>query len=183
MHLCFSDQSMLKYIKKYCEKTSYKSFAQLILSNQVKVEDYPEFDLPDVKWLLERGAIRTSDDGIISLNIERVTILKDLYENDVICTSRYAESKVLQALIENMDLEVESTLFSRPEQQFLNYMLNKSEYSNGRDLRNKYLHSTYPHDTEQHFNDYMELLRIMIVVIIKINEEFCFRCDSNGRSN
>ena len=35
-----------------------------------------------------------------------------------------------------------------------------------------------PRDKEQQFNDYIELLRIMIVVILKINEEFCFWADS-----
>lgn len=178
MYLCFSDQSMLAYVEKYCEKKSYKSFVQLIINNQVNIADYPEFDLPDLEWLIGRGTVKLSEDGIISLNIERVAILKDLHENEVIRTSRYAKSNLLKELIENNDLVVESTLFSKPEQKYLNYMLNKSEYSNGKDLRNRYLHSTYPQDKAQHFNDYMELLRIMIVVIIKINEEFCIWCDS-----
>ena len=52
-------------------------------------------------------------------------------------------------------------------------MLNKSEYSNGLDLRNKYIHSTYPTDVNQQEYDYINLLKIMVIVILKINEEFC----------
>ena len=54
-------------------------------------------------------------------------------------------------------------------------MLNKSEYSNGLDLRNKYIHSTYPLDTQQQEQDYISLLKILTVVILKINEEFCLK--------
>lgn len=178
MFLCFSDQSMLAHVEKFSKTTSYKSFAQLAVNNQVNINDYPEFDTPDLNWLIKRGAISTSEEGVVFLNIERLAILKDLYENDVIRTSRYACSNQLKILVDNKDLVVESTLFSRPEQKYLNYMLNKSEYSNGKDLRNKYIHSTYSRDKNQHFNDYMDLLRIMIVVIIKINEELCFWSDS-----
>lgn len=178
MFLCFSDQSMLAYVEKYSKAKSYRSFVQLAINNQVNIADYPEFDTSDLNWLLERGTISTTEEGIISLNIERLAILKDLYENDVIRTSRYADSNQFKILVDNNDLIVESTLFSRPEQQYLNYMLNKSEYSNGKDLRNKYIHSTYSQDKKQHFNDYMDLLRIMIVVIIKLNEELCFWSDS-----
>ena len=55
------------------------------------------------------------------------------------------------------------------------WMLNKSTYSDGKDLRNKYIHSTYPRDEETQKRDYIELLKIMILIIVKINEEFCLK--------
>ena len=63
--------------------------------------------------------------------------------------------------------------FSKPEQDYLNYILNKSEFSNGLDLRNKYIHDTCPLDEKIQRQDYMELLKIMVLIMIKINEEFC----------
>ena len=74
-----------------------------------------------------------------------------------------------------MVLRLENSLFSKPEQDYLNYELNKSSFSNGLDLRNKYAHSTYPEDEKIQFVDYIRLLKIMILVITKINEEFCLR--------
>ena len=59
----------------------------------------------------------------------------------------------------------------------MNYQLNKAKFSNGRDLRNKYAHSTYPSDENEQMHDYIELLKIMVLVIIKINEEFCLLAD------
>lgn len=67
----------------------------------------------------------------------------------------------------------EDTLFSRPEQDYLNYILNKSEFSNGLDLRNKYSHDTCSLDERTQRKDYLILKKIMAFIIIKINEEFC----------
>ena len=66
-------------------------------------------------------------------------------------------------------------LFSKPEQDYLNYKLNKASYSNGLDLRNKYAHSTYTKNENTQYVDYINLLKIMILIITKINEEFCLR--------
>ena len=73
------------------------------------------------------------------------------------------------------DIRFASSLLSEPEQDYLSYILTKSDYSNGLDLRNKYVHGNYPTDPAQHGKDYLEFLKIMIIIVIKINEEFCLR--------
>ena len=100
-------------------------------------------------------------------------MLRDLYEHEVACASYYYSRNLIDTLVSQGDLCYESSLFSIPEQKYLNYMLNKSEYSNGHDLRNKYIHSTYPVDIKQQRKDYIALLKIMALTVIKINEEFC----------
>ena len=55
------------------------------------------------------------------------------------------------------------------------YYLNKSEFTNGLDLRNKYIHDTGSLDENIQRQDYTVLLKLMIILIIKINEEFCLR--------
>ena len=84
---------------------------------------------------------------------------------------------VLTEMKDSNDIRTESTLFSVPETNYLNYMLNRSEYSNGKDLRNKYIHSTYPMEEDVQMQDYMDLLKIMIIIIGKINEEFLLKCN------
>ena len=54
-------------------------------------------------------------------------------------------------------------------------MLNKSKYSNGFDLRNKYIHGTNSLNIDEHEADYIEMLKIMALIIIKINEELCHK--------
>ena len=169
IHLMFSDQSMLNYIHKL--NKTYKSFYELLLDRKMKVDDYSDWRKPSIDWLINRNAIQTNSDGTILFNRKRIKILRDLYRSEVVCPSYYSDKSEINRLIELGELRYESSLFSRPEQSYFNYMLNKSEFSNGLDLRNKYIHSTYP-DEKQQGIDYCSLLKLMIVVVLKINEEF-----------
>ena len=54
-------------------------------------------------------------------------------------------------------------------------MLNVQQFTNGPELRNKYAHGVFSLNDNQHYNDYIELLKIMVLIIIKINEEFCLK--------
>ena len=67
-------------------------------------------------------------------------------------------------------MEIEDTLFSRPEQDYYNYMLNQSSFSNALDLRNRYLHGTNSRDEKAIEHDYAEFLKLTAIMIIKINE-------------
>ena len=110
-------------------------------------------------------------------------ILKILYDREVV-VSGYVQP--FQGVLDQMENEgwirYESSLFSKPEQHYLNYILNQTEYSNGPQLRNKYVHGTYPDDAEAQRKDYIELLMIMTLVIIKINEEFCYREEAEAKA-
>ena len=106
----------------------------------------------------------------------KIYILDDLYKHEFISIYKLNEYKmVIDPLIDSGKLYVKDTLFTKPEIDYLNYELNKREFSNGLDLRNKYSHATYPRDIKKQQEDYIELLKIMILIIIKINDEFCTR--------
>ena len=70
---------------------------------------------------------------------------------------------------------MESSLLSNPEWEYFDYILNKAEFSNGLDLRNRYIHDTNSLDEQQQQNDYIVLLKMFIILVIKINEEFCLQ--------
>lgn len=53
--------------------------------------------------------------------------------------------------------------------------VNKSEFSNGLDLRNRYIHDTNSLDKRHQQNDYIVLLKMFVILVIKINEEFCLQ--------
>ncbi|MDF2985221.1 MAG: hypothetical protein K0R50_731 [Eubacterium sp.] len=172
----YSDQSPLHFTKK--TQSKYHSFAQLILNESIVLGDFADFQKPDVEWLISREILTQNENGSLSLNISIAFILKELYENEVICPLYCEKLKALLDELQTMgDIKYESTLFSKPEQEYLNYMLNKSEFSNGHDLRNKYLHDTHSLDLDKQNTDYLELLKIMVLIVIKINEEFCLRED------
>jgi hypothetical protein len=62
-----------------------------------------------------------------------------------------------------------------PEASYFNYLLNKTEFSNGPELRNKYLHGSQPPSASEaeHFHTYLTALKLLIALVIKINDDFC----------
>lgn len=173
MFLLFSDQSMLGYIER--TKSEYPTLFELLRNERCPISDFANHQLERINWLIGRGVLIQGADNTIELNYPRVYIIKDLYDHDVICIQHLTDfSDSLNEMIKNGDIHIEDTLFSKPEKEYLNYMLNKAEYSNGLDLRNKYAHSTYPQNEEEQKHDYIELLKTMVLVITKMNEEFCW---------
>ena len=170
----FSDQTMLTFLAD--KKVNADSLYSMLQNYLVSISDFKDFQLPSINWMIERGSIVKDAEGMLSLEPLRVAVLKDLYTHDVICTSYCHKYQiVIDQMIKCGDLKYENTLFSRPEQDYLNYILNASQFSDGLDLRNKYIHGTYPKDEWAQQRDYIELLKIMILVIGKINEEFLLK--------
>lgn len=172
----FSDQCMLSYVEKY--GSQYGCLYNLLKNERVNILDYRENYKESVEWLRERGCIFIDDDGYISLNKCRSFLLKELYDYEVLCLQYYTDKELVDEyknMISQNDIYVYDTLLSKPEQKYFNYVLNKAEFSDSLDLRNKYIHSTYPVDEKVQEHDYLQLLKLMIILIIKINEEFCLK--------
>lgn len=174
--LLYSDQSSLSFTEK--TQSKYHCFSQLILNESMVLDDFADYQKPNINWLISRGSITMNESKILSLNIMRAFILGELFESEVICPLYCGELKeLLGKLYAIGDIRYESTLFSIPEQEYLNYMLNRKEFSNGYDLRNKYVHDTHSLDADVQERDYVEFLKIMVLIIVKINEELCLRED------
>jgi hypothetical protein len=82
--------------------------------------------------------------------------------------------------IENIIL-FESSLFSKPEQAYFNYFLNKSEFTNGLDLRNSYLHGTQanPDDRQEHEYAYFTYLKLLVLALLKIEDDLIIKYINN----
>lgn len=171
MYIVFSDQNALSYTEKTGVK--YKSFYDLIMNENITKEDIQSYHEGVIEWLLSRGTV-VLEDKIIRFNTEKLLILKQLYYHEVICL-QYMRSEELKKLIIQGEIVIESTLLSRGEYKYFDYNLNKSQFTNGLDLRNKYIHDTGSLDENVQRQDYTILLKLMIILIIKINEEFCLK--------
>ena len=66
-----------------------------------------------------------------------------------------------------------NSLFAKPEQSYFNYLLNKSEFTNGWDLRNSYLHGTQasPDETQKHEQAYFTYLKLLFLIMLKIEDD------------
>jgi hypothetical protein len=74
---------------------------------------------------------------------------------------------------------------SEAEASYFNYYLNKVEFSNGPELRNKYLHGSQANGDgeDAHFQTFMTALKLTIALVIKLNDEFCLATAEGLRSD
>ena len=165
----FSDQNLLSYTKRH--EIKYNTLFDLLAHEEISFDDVMEYNIDTYNWLIERGSICVSE-GKLVFNPERLFVLRELYNKKVICLN-YIESKTIKDLIACGELIEENTLLSRPESRYFDFFLNKAEFSDGLDLRNKYIHDTGSLDKKTQTHDYYTLLKLMIILIIKINEDFC----------
>jgi hypothetical protein len=174
-NLFFSDQTLLAYVEPFKEK-HYHNFFELIANEQVYFTNYEEHQKPGLNYLIEKGFISIDNSGFIQItNVERLLILKDLFENEVASFYRYPtdfqnEAKKMES--DNI-IFFESSLLSKPEQSYFNYFLNKSEFTNGLDLRNSYLHGTQatPEETQKHEYAYFTYLKLLFLIMLKIEDD------------
>ncbi len=174
-NIFFSDQTLLAYVEPY-KDDKYSTFFDLLANEEVKFENYEEHQKPRLNYLIEKEFIEVDKNGYVQMtNWNRVLILKDLYDNEV--GSYYNYSLNFQEEADRMASDdiiyFESSLFSKPEQAYFNYFLNKKEFTNGLDLRNSYLHGTQanPEETEKHEYAYFKYLKLIFLALLKIDDD------------
>lgn len=174
-HLFFSDQTGLSYVTPFKEK-KYRSFFDLLANEEVNFNNYEDYQKNQINYLITKGILLVDENRLIQiLNPERILILKDLYDNEVASFYHYPinfKTEAIQMADQNI-INFESSLFSKPEQAYFNYFLNKSEYTNGLDLRNSYLHGTQanPEEIEKHERAYFTYLKLLSLAILKIEDD------------
>jgi len=174
-NLFFSDQAMLDYVEPYKEK-HYHTFFNLLRNERVNFNNYEEYQKPKINYLIDKGFIVIDENGFIQVtNPARVFILKDLHNNEVVSFYNYPfvfQEEAIRMATQNM-IFFESSLFSKPEQSYFNYFLNKSEFTNGVDLRNSYLHGTQanPEETGRHEYAYFTYLKLLALALLKIEDD------------
>jgi hypothetical protein len=167
----FSDQCMLSYVPRISNR--YRCFYDLLMSEEVFLSDYTRYGR-ELEWLIENEFLSVDTDSKILINNKMISLLRDLYNNGVSNILYLSEFVSEISWMNTRDmLNYENTLFSIPEQEYLNYLMNRAEFSNGLDLRNKYIHGTQPADESKHEQDYCVFLNVLALIIIKINDEFC----------
>lgn len=120
-YLLCSNQSFIHYIS---EKYNQSKFHELIEKNNLKIENFHSYQKNDIEWLLNHNYIFADADV--------VWIIDELYFNDVLSYHHLDKKKqqIVDNLIEKKILKYESTLFSKPEYDYFNYIFNKGEFSN-----------------------------------------------------
>lgn len=172
----FSDQCMLAYLENL--DNEYDNFFKLIVKEDIKYNDYPEYAKKDLEWLIKEKLIFENDKGFLKIkNKERIMIYEELHYKEVISYWRKSEKirNEIKQMIKEDRIEIGSSLFSKNEQDYFNFYLNMSEFIDGYDIRNSNLHGTQIGDrkSDVHYSRYLQIMLLIVLIIIKINDDIC----------
>lgn len=172
-YLFFSDQSGLGFSEK--ANRSYRNFFEFLKNESSKLIDYPNFHMPKLKWLIEKGYLYINEYDIIRISDMPLALtLEDLFYNDVISYWHYNEigRKRINELQKKEMVEIKSSLFSKPEQDYISFFFDNSKFNNGFEIRNKYVHGhAVSLEENDHYWNYLVFLRTFFLTIIKINDD------------
>ena len=174
LHTLFSDQSLMNYIN---DDLQAHNAAALLVGTQVAYGDFHEYQQEIVDQLIDLGVLENTGTRVTVASMRQVLILNSLFKTEA--ESYYRLSKdsraEVDAMIEKGWLTRTSTLLSEPEAKYFNYFLNNLDFSNGPKLRNKYQHGRQDDGDgeDAHFHTYVTVLRLVLALMIKINDDFC----------
>lgn len=181
LYLLFSDQSGLTYINEDLRATDG---ARLLFDNQVSYEDFHHYQKPSIDYLIGLGVLENTGTRVQIADIKQFRVLQAIFRTEA--ASYYHYSAKSRTCIDDMVgqgwLVRRQSLLTHSEGSYFNYNLNQSEFSDGPDLRNKYLHGSQAgwDDEEQHFRTYITALKLLIALVIKINDDLCLRDDEEN---
>ncbi|MFC5993813.1 hypothetical protein ACFQE5_06255 [Pseudonocardia hispaniensis] len=179
MHLMFSDQSGLAYIN---ETLKADDAATLISRNQITVNEFHDYQKSYLDFLTQVGILELDNGCVRFVDAGQVRFLRSLYYTEAASYFHYPTS--VRAAIDQMVtagwLVQEKTLLTRAEASYYNYCLNQSEFSNGPDLRNKYLHGSQvdASNADEHFATYVIALKLLVALVIKMNDDFWLKAET-----
>lgn len=176
LNLLFSDQSLINYIDK--DKNA-NSFFELITKQIINYKDFKNHQKSRVDFLLEKEiVIKDSEENIHVKNNVEVVLLKQFYDVSFLDLNHLSEKQIniCEKYAKEKYVTVSNTLFSTAEANYLNYYLNNSSYTNALALRNKYEHpKKLTIISQELISDYIKGLKILSLIIIKINDELCIK--------
>ncbi|WP_406795337.1 hypothetical protein [Bacillus velezensis] len=176
-NIMFSDQSNLTYFPNYGD-IQYNTLIEKLTTDKLYLHDIEDYQKSSLDWLIEHDYVTVNDDNEIMLvNRNRTLIHYYIHINGVVVTSKLTNAlkQEVDKLLNERVLVSENTLLTRQESNYIDYYLNKKNFINGYDLRNKYLHGTsssYENENE-HYVNYLHALRLLITIMIKINDDLC----------
>lgn len=177
INLIFSDQTMIYSMDH--EKSMGDNFYLTIQNGMWKRHEFGPQN--EVDWLIEHDILDLQEEYLVWKSKNMMDLLYDLFYNEVspYILWKYQSTETVHEAFNKGWIRYESSFLSRPEQDYFNYMMNRKDFGNSLDLRNLYLHGTQGHDENTHKNHYYKFLELLIILIIKINDDLCVYEENN----
>ncbi|MFT0763046.1 hypothetical protein VRY54_08320 [Actinomyces sp. F1_1611] len=183
LHLLFSDQSSLTYIGQGLRGNN---FVELLLRNRISYSDFHDYQQVGIDHLIRLGVLKKVGERVQFRSLDQLALLSMLFNTEAANYYHLSSAARLDVdkMVEMGWVTRRSSLLTDAEADYFNYLLNRVGFSNGPNLRNRYLHgSQAPADGEDaHFEPYLIALRSLIALVIKMNDDFCLAAESAHRS-
>lgn len=145
-------------------------YIQIEQGNSPKLEY--QFQQDYINVMLEKGILNLSSEGQYVIT-PAADLLNILYHKEFVMIDRLPIeiSETLSMMKTQEWLEYSSSLFHIKEANYFNYWLNKKNFSNGYDLRNKYMHGVQSLEEKGIESDYRIAKLLFILVLLKIIDD------------
>lgn len=152
---------------------NYKNLYELLINENLKITDFKVYQRQEIEYLIEKKILYCDFNNFIKVYSDMAIIFLCLYNQEVMSYYYFAEGKnnLLDKLEKEGIIEFDNGLFTKAEISYLNYYLNKREFTNSLDLRNKYLHGVNSDSKEIQKKDYNSLLKVFILILWKVYDD------------
>ena len=172
-HLLFSDQSRIAYIS---EDKQASNFAQLLLRKRLTASDFRDDQGSAISFLVDHRIIEEQNGRLQFASLGTVKLLRQLFAHEAASYYWLTEDSkaVADEWLQAGWLSHQRTLLTAAESRYFNYVLNRAQFDNGPELRNKYAHGAQARsqDPAEHYATYVTALRLIVLIAIKINDDF-----------
>lgn len=165
-----------QHLSVYCLLKSsdekYKCFYERLQDEKVSYDNLDSQSRELLQYLIDADCVSVKD-GFIEYNKAKCNLLKDIYDNDVlnILPLNFEARLCIDELIAKSVIVASDSLFSTNEQNYISFIWSDT-YKNGLAIRNRYLHGAYsPNDPSIH-RDYIEVLKLLVMIMICLDDEF-----------
>lgn len=154
--------------------------------SKVRYDQYREWQRQQLDFLIDK-LIKVDTDGYLCFaNEERIAGLYDLHHDRVIYY--WGHPQCVRDEIDKMEAEgllySEQKLFSKPEKDYMNYLLNDKQFTNGPAFRNTYAHGDQPNvDARVNETAYNYLLIVLVCTLLKILSELILKTKKDNDNN
>jgi len=156
------------------DKKKNDNLYELFTKEKITLADFEEYQRPHIEKLIEDKYLRIDKLGNIEINKPyRMRILFELYNNNVVNYNHcdiYSRDEI-DKLVQEKQLMVNNKLFTKDEVSYLNFFMNEKEFTDGYKLHNRYAHGANTFSQEQHERDYLRILKVLILVLLKIEDD------------
>ncbi|WP_277959147.1 hypothetical protein [Frigoribacterium faeni] len=172
-HLLFSDQSRINYIS---EDRQASSFAQLLLHERLVASDFRDDQRSAISFLVDHRIIKEQNGRLQFASLGTLKLLRQLFTHEAASYYWLTENSraIADEWLQAGWLNQQQTLLTTAESRYFNYVLNRTQFDNGPELRNKYVHGAQARnqDPSEHYATYSTALRLIVMIAIKINDDF-----------